>query len=57
MNKPNRNRLTDSENKLMAARGEDIERPGGKDEAVRSTDWQLQKQSWGYKAQFRECSQ
>ena len=57
MNKPNRNRLTDSENKLMAARGEDIERPGGEDEAVRSIDWQLQKQSWEYKAQFTECSQ
>ena len=39
MNKQNRNRLTDTENRLVVARAE---RAGGKVKGLRGTDWQLQ---------------
>ena len=54
INKENRNRLTDTENRLMVAKWERIWRLGEKGERIDKYRLVVTKQSWGCKVQHKE---
>ena len=56
MNKQNRNRLIDTENKPMVARGVGVGEVGEKDEGIKKHKLVVQ-QSWECRVQHRESSQ
>ena len=57
MYKPNSNRLTNTENKLMVAGWEGFGGLGEKGEKIKKYKLVVIKQSQGYKVQYREYSQ
>ena len=57
MNKQNRNRLIDRENRLMVARGEGVGVLGEKSKGIEMCKLVVTKQSWGCKVQHKKYTQ